>query len=97
MKELKEGVYVKCLNNMYFELDPPECNHTLTIVKVLEYYFGKRPKDYTFEELFKWCKENIQCARVYNINEVILDNWYKDSGLTSFECEEAIKIYLNID
>ena len=96
MKELKEGVYVKCLNNMFFEVEPPECSHTLVIVKVLRYYFGY-DKDYTFEDLFKWCKENIQCSRIYNIDEVIIDDWHKDSGLTSFECEEAIKIYLDIE
>lgn len=50
--EEKVGVYVKCLNNKFFELEPLEDSHTFTIVRVLKYYFGKRPKDYNFDTLY---------------------------------------------
>ena len=92
--EEKIGVYVKCFNNKFFELEPLEDSHTFAIVRILKYYFGKRPKDYTFDNLYNWCKENIRCSRCYEINEIRIDDWHKDSGLTSFECESAIEMYL---
>ena len=94
--EEKVGVYVKCLNNKFFELEPLEDSHTFTIVRVLKYYFGKRSKDYNFDTLYNWCEENIRCSRTrsYAKNDIRIDDWYKDNGLTSFECESAIELYL---
>lgn len=86
-----DGVFVRCLNK-YYPIEVDE-NHTDVILRIIKEYFGKDYSEYGFDMLYSWCRFNINCVRYYNINELFMDSWNNDCGLTAFECESAIEMY----
>lgn len=86
-----DGVFVRCLHK-YYPIEVEE-NHTDVILRIIKEFFGSDNSDYSFDMLYNWCRVNINCVRYYGIDELFMDSWTSDSGLTSFECESAIEMY----